>query len=167
LFSLVFLRGGNATRVWARITRDLAAPFDPAVVEWRPQGKTSPGARVQAIAYLSSAAIRDRLDATVGAGGWSFAWEPLVVDGGELRVAKGALTVHGVTNEDVGTSSNFEASKGAVTDSLKRTASLWGIGRYLRSLPVIWIVLDARGQIGEATLAKLAEGLRRRASEAA
>jgi hypothetical protein len=152
---------------WARITAALSAPFDPAVVEWRPQGKTSPGARVQAIAYLSSAAIQDRLDAVVGAGGWSFTWEPLVVDGGELRIAKAALAVHGVTKQDIGTASNWEPSKGCVSDALKRCASLWGVGRYLRSLPVVWVTLDSHGQIAEATLAKLAEGLRRRAIEAA
>jgi hypothetical protein len=147
---------------WAKITAVLGADFAPEQVEWRPQGKTTPGARVQLIAYLTSAAIQDRLDNICGAGGWSFTWEPLVIADGEVRVAKGALTIFGVVKEDVGTASNWEPSKGAVTDALKRCASLWGIGRYLRRLPDVWVTLDAQGHISEATLAKLRDALQRR-----
>lgn len=151
---------------WTRLGKALAAPFGSEEVEWRPQGKSGANSKTQVIAYITSAAIQERLDAVMGAGAWSFTWEPLVVDGGEVRVAKGALTLLGVVKEDVGTASNWEPSKGCVTDALKRCATLWGIGRYLRNLPDIWVTLDGQGHISEGTLTKLREGLQRRAAEA-
>jgi hypothetical protein len=147
---------------WARIGPALAAPFDPADVEWRPAGNASAGARVQLVAYVDARTVMDRLDAVVGAGGWSFTLEPIVVDGGELRVARGRLTIAGVTKDDIGTASNWEPSKGCASDALKRAAVLFGVGRYLYALPVVTVTLDAQGHISEATLAKLRDALQRR-----
>jgi hypothetical protein len=151
---------------WQAMGAALRAPFPPESVEWRPQGPKKggmqPGARVQLLPYVDARAVQDRLDAVCGVGGWAFELEPLVVDAGELRVARGRLTIHGVTKDDVGTASNWEPSKGTASDALKRAAVLRGIGRHLYRLPEVWVVLDGQGKIGEATLAKLREGLQRR-----
>lgn len=147
---------------WQQIGAALAAPFSPESVEWRPQGKGGAGARAQVLPYVDARAVQDRLDAVCGVGGWAFELEPLVVDAGELRVARGRLTIHGVTKDDVGTASNWEPSKGCASDALKRAAVVWGIGRHLYRLPEVWVTLDGQGKIGEATLAKLREGLQRR-----
>lgn len=152
---------------WQELGAALAAPFPPAEVEWRPAGKASPGARTQLVAYIGAAAVMQRLDDAVGVGAWSFTWEPLVVDGGEVRVAKGTLTVLGIVKEDLGTASNWEPSKGCISDALKRAGVLWGIGRYLRDIPQVSCTLDDRGAIPQEMRAKLAEALRRRQSSAA
>jgi hypothetical protein len=147
---------------WQKVGAALAAPFAAEDVEWRPQGKTGAGTRVQVLPYVDARAVQDRLDAVCGVGGWAFELEPLVVDAGELRVARGRLTIHGVTKDDIGTASNWEPSKGCASDALKRAAVQWGVGRYLYRLPDVWVTLDGQGKIAEATLAKLREGLQRR-----
>jgi hypothetical protein len=150
---------------WRALGEDLRAPFAPEAVEWRPQGKGAgtPGARVQVVAYLDARTVQDRLDTVVGPGGWSFALEPVVVNAGELMVARGRLTIHGISKDDIGTASRVEASKGCASDALKRAAVAWGIGRYLYELPAVWIQLDDKGHIGAGTLADLRAALGRRA----
>jgi hypothetical protein len=140
---------------WAVIQRDLAAPFPPAAVEWRPQGKTAPSTRVQLLPYIDARDVQDRLDTVVGAGSWSFALEPLVVEGGELRVARGRLTIYGVSKDDIGTASTFEASKGTASDALKRAAVQWGIGRDLYTLPAVWCTLDDQGHVPSTFLTQV------------
>lgn len=151
---------------WAAIGAALAAPFAPDAIEWRPQGKTGAGKRVQLVPYVDARCVMERLDTVVGPGGWSFALEPLVVDAGELRVARGRLTIYGVSRDDIGTASNWEASKGCASDALKRAAVMFGVARYLYALPAVWVTLDSAGNVPEATLARLREGLARRGSAA-
>jgi hypothetical protein len=85
-----------------------------------------------------------------------------VTDAKGLLVAKGTITIHGISKSDVGDASNFEGNKGCVSDALKRAAVQWGVGRYLYSLPAVWVTLDAKGEIGAETLAKLQQSLARR-----
>ena len=150
---------------WRAVGASLCAPFAPEQVEWRIQGKGGPGVRAQLVAYVSARAVAERLDDVVTPGGWSFDWQPLHVDAkGEVQTARGVLTIHGVSKADLGTASNFEASKGAVSDALKRAAVLWGVGRDLYALPQVWVTLDAQGRIPETVLGKLRDGLRKRAA---
>jgi hypothetical protein len=148
---------------WRAIGAALCAPFAPEAVEWRVQGKPTPGARAQLVAYISARDVAQRLDDVATPGGWSFDWQPLSVDAsGNVQTARGVLALYGVAKSDVGTASTFEASKGCVSDCLKRCAVQWGIGRYLYALPQVWITLDDKGHIPEAALIKLQHGLRRR-----
>lgn len=148
---------------WARIQRELAAPFDPETVEGRPAtGKGGANAKVRLVAYISASSVMERLDAVCGAGGWSFQLEPVVVEGGELRVARGRLTLFGLAKDGLGTATNWEPSKGCASDALKRAGVMFGIGRYLASIPQVSCQLDGDGQIPSAMRAKLVESLRRR-----
>ncbi len=70
-------------------------------------------------------------------------------------MALGTLTVHGVSKSDVGTASQWEASKGCASDALKRAAVHFGIGRYLYALPQVWVDLDGEGRVPPAFLARL------------
>jgi hypothetical protein len=152
---------------WGRIGAALTAPFDPAIVEWRVQGRPKAGKRRQVVAYVSARVVAQRLDDAVGCGNWAFTYTPLVVDGGTLRIAQGRLSVFGVPKEDIGEAGAIEPSLGCVSHTLKRCGTLWGIGRYLYELPAVWATLDAEGKIAEATLQKLREGLERLAAKAA
>ncbi|MGZ6391646.1 MAG: Rad52/Rad22 family DNA repair protein, partial [Ktedonobacterales bacterium] len=96
-----------------------------------------------------------RLDAVVGAGNWSFDWTPLVIEKGEVMIAKGTLTVYGISKADAGSASNFEQTLGAVSHSFKRAAVHWGIGRYLYNLSTAWVSVEKNGRIPEATLHEL------------
>jgi len=44
-----------------------------------------------------------------------------------------------ISKEDTGTESNTEAAKGLASDSFKRAAFNWGVGRELYTAPFIWI----------------------------
>jgi hypothetical protein len=144
---------------WQTIARALATPFDPSDVEWRPSGKAGPNQRVSLVAYVDARTVQDRLDEVVGVGGWSFDWSPVVVAGNEVQAAKGTLTILGVSKSDIGTASNWEASKGAVSDALKRAGVQFGLGRYLYALPAVWVTLDSDGKVPDETLAQIRKRL--------
>jgi hypothetical protein len=154
----------NESHDWAAIGAQLAAPFAVDDVEWRPSGKTGANQRSSLVPYVDARTIQQRLDDVVGIGGWSFDWTPVAVEGGEVKQAKGVLTVLGVSKADVGTASNWEASKGAVSDALKRAAVMFGLGRYLYELPAVVVALDERGNVPAKTLATIREKLAARAA---
>ena len=141
---------------WDQISRALQDPFDPAEVDFRVQGRANDQTgRAQVVAYIDARAVQDRLDTVVGAGNWSFDWTPLVIDNGEVMVAKGTLTIHGIAKSDVGAASSFEQSLGAVSHCFKRAAVHWGVGRYLYNLPMSWVPVERGGRIPEAVLREL------------
>lgn len=141
---------------WDEIARQLREPFDPKDVDFRVQGRANEQTgRAQVVAYIDARAVQDRLDAVVGAGNWSFDWQPLVIDKGEVMVAKGTLTIYGVSKSDAGSASNFEQSLGAVSHCFKRSAVHWGIGRYLYNLPMAWVAVEKGGRIPENVLREL------------
>src|SRR5262249_54034737 len=88
-----------------------------------------------------------------------------VIDKGEVMVAKGTLTIHGVSKSDAGAASNFEQSLGAVSHCFKRAAVHWGIGRYLYNLPMNWVSVEKGGRIPEAILRELRAKLPRPGGE--
>jgi hypothetical protein len=120
----------------------LAAPFDPADVDFRPlEGN-------QVAAYVDARVVSARLNDVLGTTGWEWDWLPLVVTPGVPRkrggdppphdvvwLVKGTITIGGVSKSDIGEGDANETSKAAVSDALKRTAVLFGVGAYLYSLP--------------------------------
>jgi hypothetical protein len=141
---------------WDEISKGLQEPFDPADVDFRVQGRVNEQTgRAQVVAYIDARMVQDRLDQVVGAGNWSFDWEPLVIDKGEIQVTKGTLTILGVSKSDAGTASNFEQTLGAVSHCFKRAAVHWGIGRYLYDLPMNWVQVEKNGRISEQLLREL------------
>jgi len=117
----------------------LALPFDPNDVEWKPQAIK--GNKALAVAYIDARTVAERLD-QVTEGDWAFDWES-VADG----AVKGRLTICGVIRCDVGEPGDGpqgETLKAAVSDALKRSAVLFGVGRYLYRLPAQWVDYDAQ-----------------------
>src|SRR5215469_14859149 len=145
---------------WESISVRLREPFDPTDVDFRVQGRVNEQTnKAQVLAYIDARAVQDRLDGVVGCGNWSFDWSPIVSDNGEVMVAKGTLTIYGVSKSDAGSASNFEQSLGAVSHCFKRAAVQWGIGRYLYSLPASWVPVERGGRISEAVLRELRSAL--------
>jgi hypothetical protein len=152
---------------WQAIGEKLRAPFDPADVDFRVQGRVNEQTgKGQVVAYIDARSVQDRLDEVVGAGNWSFDWEPVVIDKGDVQVAKGTLTILGVSKSDVGTASNFEASLGAVSHCFKRAAVHFGIGRYLYGVSSMWVAVEKGGRIADETLRSLRARLPRPAGGA-
>ena len=126
----------------------LSAPFKPAEISFRVQSTYERNGKTQAVvvAYLDARNVAERLDAVCDPDGWAFDWQPVVTGQRELLVAKGTLTIAGVSKSDVGDAGTTEPSKASVSDALKRAAVLWGVGRYLYDLPFMTATPEQRGK---------------------
>jgi|ETNmetMinimDraft_30_1059905.scaffolds.fasta_scaffold01126_11 hypothetical protein len=111
------------TQTIKEIERQLKRPFPVVKIKWRK------GAGNKELAYIDARDVMDRLDATFGIAGWQTSYDfigdrmicCLVCKIGEAWVAK----------SDGADDTKIESAKGGISDSLKRAAVLWGIGRYL------------------------------------
>ncbi len=141
---------------------ELKKPFSLDSIHWRIGSTNKEKTSGIALAYLDARDVMERLDDVFGMEGWQCryphansktcceigAW--LGEDHGWIWKANGA----GDTN--------FEAEKGAFSDSFKRAAVLWGIGRYLYDMPSIWVDLAPGGRkIKNDQYVKLAKALER------
>lgn len=126
------------------ILAQLAAPFHPSRITWKPGAINGKKDKALALAYADVRAYQSRLDEVCGLD-WSVSYTPW----GERIICH--LTINGVTrsstgeadsqserNETVGTSSEAQA--------FKRACAMFGLGRYLYSLPALWVEYDAPNQ---------------------
>lgn len=128
----------------------LAAPFPN--VQWRVAKKLkSNEKRGEVVCYIDARDVMQRLDEVFGDDGWSFDWTPITMgkdaDGEFLRTAKGTLSIGGISRSDIGEAGNYEKSKAAVSDALKRAAVHFGIARYLYDMEAQYADLDQYGNI--------------------
>ncbi len=132
----------------------LADPFPPADIDWKPGSVTRDKSKGMAMAYLTSRAVQDRLDAVCGPADWrnEFREGPGggVLCGLSVFVERPDGSSDWVTKWDGADNTAVEAIKGGLSGSMKRAAVMWGIGRYLYDLPVQWVRLDERGRFAEA-----------------
>jgi hypothetical protein len=117
----------------------LAAPFDPALVRFKPAVVS--GNRALALAYVDARAIQDRLDEVLGVTGWQDDYQ-ILADGSVVCRLRLRLGGEWITKVDVGGPSEQpdggDRLKAAFSDALKRAAVKFGIGRYLYRLPAQW-----------------------------
>lgn len=106
----------------------------PMEYKWRLQ--SAKFGKATMVAYIDSRQVQDRLDEVFGVLGWSDEYREI---DGNLYCGITATGTEGqkITKWDVGTESNIEKEKGNSSDSFKRSAVKWGIGRFLYSLDVI------------------------------
>lgn len=125
------------------VTAALSAPFDPKEIKWKPQSVK--GNRALALAYVDARLIQDRLDAVLGVEGWQDEYE-LLPDGSVMCKLQLKLGDCWITKMDVGSPSEQpdggDRLKAAFSDSLKRAAVKFGIGRYLYRLQAQWADYD-------------------------
>ena len=106
-----------------RIELILKRPFKASQLKWR----KGPGGIE--LVYITARDVMDRLDEAVGIAGWST----------NLREVQGRVTcelslnINGtwVTKTYGAGDTGIEGEKGAISDSIKRSGVLLGIGRYL------------------------------------
>jgi len=131
----------------------LAAPFPLDDVEWKPGATTRDKTKGLAMAYISSRAVQDRLDEVCGPDGWrnEFRAGPGggVLCGISVRAVREDGTAEWITKWDGADNTDVEAVKGGLSNSMKRAAVMWGIGRYLYRIPQSWVRLDERGRFAE------------------
>lgn len=115
--------------------KNLSQPFPETDIEWRigQCGKHGNGIWAMVLAYVTNRAIMQRLDDVVGPGNWKNEFKP----GPDKGVVCGiSIRINGewVTKWDGAENTQVESVKGGLSDSMKRAAVQWGIGRYLYKL---------------------------------
>ena len=124
----------------------LKAPFPPSDVSWRigQAGENNRGIWAKVLAYLTNRAIMDRLDEVVGAENWRNEFQP-GPQGGVICGLSLRINNEWITKWDGAENSDIEAVKGGLSDSMKRAAVQWGIGRYLYDLGESWATISENG----------------------
>ena len=160
----------------------LEVPFDPSQIEWRVMNTTkSQPLRGQVVPYADQRAYTDRLNALFTPAGWTRKYvihtsANFERSGDQKIVAKVLVTCeltifglgsHSATGEEWADDPN--AGTSAEAQAFKRSASCFGLGRYLYYFTGTWVDLDERKRpksvpqlAGWATPAGWREGLRPR-----
>lgn len=133
----------------------LKEPFMPADIEWRVgrSGLKDGKPWAQVLAYVTARAVQDRLDEVCGPGNWRNEYKagPL---GGVLCGISICINSEWITKWDGADNTDIESVKGGLSDSMKRAAVVWGIGRYLYNLDVGWADVCDNGTHRDSIKAK-------------
>lgn len=102
--------------------------------KWRVQSQNDRGATC--VAYVDSRLVQDKLDEVCGEANWQSDYKLI-----NNNLYAGVAVKHPDTGEwvwkwDCGTESNTEKEKGEASDSFKRAAVKWGVGRFLYAQPL-------------------------------
>ncbi|MCE7980553.1 MAG: hypothetical protein DYG89_05120 [Caldilinea sp. CFX5] len=127
-----------------QILDELSKPFHPSRITWRPGALTGKKDKALALAYADLRAYQNRLDEVCGMD-WSVSYTPW----GDRIICH--LTINGITRSSTGEAdSDSERSEIAGTSAeaqaFKRACAMFGLGRYLYSLPSLWVEYDAPNQ---------------------
>lgn len=130
----------------ATIKARLQAPFAPDELEWRVGATSGDKSKGMALAYVTNRAIQNRLDDVFGPFGWRNEYQQWQ---GKSQLC--GISVYDaekgewVTKWDGADNTEFESTKGGLSDAMKRAAYQWGIGRYLYKLDAKWVPIKPVG----------------------
>lgn len=137
---------------WEETFAKLSAPFSPDDVGWR-IGSTFLNNNVLkgiAVPYASNRAIQKRLDETFGVFGWKNEYKGWLKEsqlcGISVRVVYEDGSCEWVTKWDGAECTDIEPIKGGLSDSMKRSASQWSIGRYLYDIEKQYVEVEEKGK---------------------
>lgn len=132
------------------IQKALAEPFAPEDLEWRLQQTFEEKKRGLAVPYVTARAIQNRLDDVVGPENWYNEYKPWHSSKNKDAQLCGISIYfegHGfITKWDGAEDSNVEPIKGGLSDSMKRAAVQWGIGRVLYNMDAVFVDVEKRGK---------------------
>ncbi len=132
-----------------QIQAELAMPFAPEDLEWRLQKVVEAKELGIAVPYVTNRAIMGRLDDVVGPENWYNEFRPWHGAGGKEAQLCGLSIRYGdgfITKWDGAENSDIEPVKGGLSDSMKRAAVQWGIGRVLYNMDVVFVNVEKRGK---------------------
>lgn len=114
----------------------LKRPMQPNEVEWRishsRNGKTT------LLAYLTNRAVMERFDEAFSPSGWQNTFERWGTNGVKCGLAV-LCDNEWVWKYDGADETQVEPTKGGFSDSMKRAAVQWGLGRDLYQYPKVFI----------------------------
>ena len=143
----------------SEIFERLAEPFPVESVKFRPGATTGDKSKGLALAYIDARDVMDRLDRVITPPNWQCKYS--VVNG--IVVCDIGIAVDEcdfwVWKGDGAGATDVEGQKGAMSDSFKRAAVKWGIGRYLYDLPNWWEELNDRKAFTDQALIRLRKNL--------
>lgn len=141
---------GTEKKTVEQIQAALLAPFDPFDIEWRVQqaGESNSKKWALVLAYVTNRAIMERLDAVFGIDGWQNEYITMP-DGGIICGIKARFEIgteqkpmwQWTVKYDGADKTNIEATKGGLSNAMKRAGVQWGIGRYLYRLESTFVTL--------------------------
>lgn len=129
-------------------------PFPPERLHWRVGARTKDKKKGIPLAYLDARDVMRRLDDVCG-----FNWQNRysLADNGLLICDIGIkIGEDWLWRSNGAGDTQVEAEKGKASDAFKRAAVMWGIGRYLYSLPNVWVPLDEYGKFTPPEIPKWA-----------
>jgi len=132
------------------IREELARPFAPEDLEWRIQVTSKDKTSGLAIPYVTNRAIQDRLDEVVGPENWYNDYKPWHGNGKkDAQICGISIYFEGkgfITKWDGAEDSDIEPIKGGLSDSMKRAAVQWGVGRVLYKMTKpLWVRIEQKG----------------------
>lgn len=132
------------------IQKALAQPFAPEDLEWRLQRTIEEKACGLAVPYVTNRAIQNRLDDVVGPENWYNDYKPWHTGGKkDAQICGISIYFEGrgfITKWDGAENTDIEPIKGGLSDSMKRAAVQWGIGRVLYNMDSVWVDIEKRGK---------------------
>ena len=134
------------------IQAELAKPIAAEDLEWRLQRTFESRGETLGIAvpYVTNRAIMNRLDSVVGPENWYNEFKPWHNSGKkEAQICGISIFFEGkdfITKWDGAEDSDIEPVKGGLSDSMKRAAVQWGIGRVLYNMDTVLVDVEKRGK---------------------
>jgi len=144
----------------AKLIENLCDPFPVSLIRWLVVDRSPNGAKGKLLAYADARAYTDRLNAVVGAAGWSESYSVSTLEGlsrvrnGQTLPSGKVFAICTLWIDGLGTRSGTgerwaddpNAMMEADAQALKRACSRFGLGRYLYDLGPCWVPLDRDGQ---------------------
>lgn len=143
-----------------RYLEELGKPFPASDVSWRMQYVDKEKVEGFAVPYLDARAISDRLDNVVGQFNWKdnfsqwHCYDKKDINAPDKRVDSQLCAIYiydedkneWVGKTDGAENTDFEPIKGGLSDSYKRCAVKWNIGRYLYKFEPVWVKATKQGK---------------------
>lgn len=123
----------------------LKKPFKPDELEFRISATTKDKTKGLAVAYIQNRAVQNRLDEVVGFNNWKNEFIELK-NGSKICGISIKINNEWITKYDGASDTDIESTKGGLSNSMKRAAVQWGIGRYLYNLPGQWVRIQPKGK---------------------
>ena len=126
----------------------LALPFKFDEIEWRVLRVSKKKPVAQVAAYVDSRAIQKRLDEVIGRENWQNEFVTVVGNKNDETTHICKLSIYykerseWISKSDGAGCTDVEPIKGGLSNAFKRSASMWGIGRYLYELKNVWAEID-------------------------
>ena len=104
--------------------------------------KSPTGFYGRCLAYIDARDVMDLLDFVVGQENWSDEYYEVK---GQVVCRLGIKNPEWVYKSDTGSAGEFEAEKSVMSDSFKRAAVKWGVGRFLYDMDTEIVEVEKKG----------------------